>query len=341
MHPPIGFHRAASVAFLACAIFLMAAAHPVPKVIDTPHGAWNTDLTSGLLAVLKPGVPAMVMVSANWCPDCKLMKQAVFTDAGVQAALKDWNTVYVDWDTYPQPRDALKVIAIPTIIALDSRGEELSRVQDDMTAGQFAAWAKDMRARSDRLAELDARLAKTPRDPKLLDDKSGELAALGLFMSKVDPRVMIANAARLGAAIECAGQAGAAGRRTPSDSVEFLEMAREAVGGNTRDAAAKLAAFAKKNSRADDVLFWQGAIARIDQLNAARQAKAAKTTPPPVDYPKLAGAFQAYLDKYPSGRYADPARRTIETLKREQASAQKAAAKAAKAKATPPAANAK
>lgn len=334
MRNTILFHRAAAVVILTASVLLMAAARPKPAVIELPKGNWNTNLTSGVQAALKPDVPAMVMLSANWCPDCKRMKKAVFTDLRVQAMLNDWNTIYIDTDTYPTLMDVFKTKWIPTVVLLDTKGDELSRAQDDMTPEQFVAWANDMCARSAMLAELDAQLAKRPTNKNLLPKKADTLADLGMFTIKVDQRVMIANVARLTEALKCYENTYACGA-----NIVFIPIVIDAVNGKTKEASDELNAFENqfpKETLGGDVLFWQAAIVRLEQQAAARAAKAAKTTPPTADYAKMSGAFAAYLAKYPKGRYADAAQRMIETLKSEQANDQKAAAKQAKRKTPAP-----
>lgn len=334
-------YRLSSVVILAAAMFLLAAARPKPAVIDVPKGKWNTNLTSGVRAALKPGTPAMIMLSANWCPDCKRMKKAVFADERVQSMLSGWNTIYIDTDTYPTAMDEFKTKWIPTVVLLDSKGKELSRAHDDMTPDQFVAWANDMRQRSERLAEIDKALEKELNDPMWLKRKIGELAELGMYAVKVDRRVMVANIDRFKEALECTKQAEATGTKIPHDSMIFFATIMEAIGGSTRSASHQLAEFEKKGFHPDESMFWQAAILRFEQQDAATAAKQAQQEPPKTDYAKLNDAFNAYLKKYPAGEYVDQARRMIDTLKKEEEGAQKAAAKAATQKTKEPVAKEK
>ncbi|MCE5228255.1 thioredoxin family protein [bacterium] len=325
--------RTISIILMASAVFLMGARRDGPIKIEPPQGTWKTNFTSGVLAARKPGMCTMVMFSATWCPDCKRMKANVFTNEAVQKKLLQWDTMYVDIDMYPKLADEYKTPAIPTVILLDTKGRELTRVQDDMTTGQFIAWTDDMLARNAAFEKLDKQLAKKPKNAKLLMKKADMLADLGLTMVKVEPRVMIPMPMRLQEALDCYKQASAAGAKVPASQIEYIGIVMQALNGDMDAATRRFAEFERqypKDPHAADAMFWRAVLVRIAQVNAIKNAPDKKTAPLRTDYKPVQAMFQAYLDKYPNGRYADPARRIFGQIKGDQEAAKKAAEKEAK-----------
>lgn len=64
---------------------------------------------------------------ATWCTECKKMDRIAFLDPEVQYLLEDFVLLKVDVDTVPHLKSQFLVAGLPTIVIVDSEGEEVTR----------------------------------------------------------------------------------------------------------------------------------------------------------------------------------------------------------------------
>lgn len=103
----------------------------------TPHEGWTADLDKALAQAKKDNLAVLVeFTGSDWCPPCIMMRQNVFSKKEfVKKASKDFVLVELD---FPKGDKALseknqpfaekyKIDGFPTIVLLDSGGQEFSR----------------------------------------------------------------------------------------------------------------------------------------------------------------------------------------------------------------------
>ena len=64
---------------------------------------------------------------APWCGACRKLEETTLVDSGVQAALEEFVFVKIDTDEHPEIGKHFGVLGLPTIVALDSSGDERYR----------------------------------------------------------------------------------------------------------------------------------------------------------------------------------------------------------------------
>ncbi len=64
---------------------------------------------------------------AEWCGPCKVLEAKVIPDPGVQQALERFIFLRVDIDEHPAAGERFDVVGMPTLIVLNTKGEELFR----------------------------------------------------------------------------------------------------------------------------------------------------------------------------------------------------------------------
>ena len=64
---------------------------------------------------------------AEWCGPCKILEAKVIPDPGVQQALEGFIFLRVDTDEHPLAGERFDVVGMPTLIVLNTKGEELFR----------------------------------------------------------------------------------------------------------------------------------------------------------------------------------------------------------------------
>jgi thiol:disulfide interchange protein DsbD len=94
--------------------------------------AWGWSEPEALALARREHRPMIVDFTAAWCGACSQLDHTTYADAGVRAALKRFVRVKIDATNDEEPAvEALKtryrVVGLPTIVLLDSAGEEQAR----------------------------------------------------------------------------------------------------------------------------------------------------------------------------------------------------------------------
>jgi protein-disulfide reductase (glutathione) len=119
-------NRFATVLLLACAVWLpvTASARPADHA-DLFNGAeinWR-DARSGIYEATQTGKPVIMVFHATWCSACKKYR-AVFSDAAIVAATKDFVMILVDADKDKQINGAFSPDGtyVPRTLFVDTDG---------------------------------------------------------------------------------------------------------------------------------------------------------------------------------------------------------------------------
>lgn len=72
----------------------------------------------------------MVLVDfyADWCAPCKTLEAEIIQLPSIKSALRDYVTVRVDTDRFPEVSRSYGVAVMPTLLILDATGEERARI---------------------------------------------------------------------------------------------------------------------------------------------------------------------------------------------------------------------
>ncbi len=107
---------------------------------------FGSELTQALAQAQKNQQLLFVDFAASWCPPCIRLEHEVFPTAAFQSATKDYVLVRVDVDREEnyQWTQKYSVKAFPTMIVLDSNGQEIARYLDYMKADLLAAKLTDV-----------------------------------------------------------------------------------------------------------------------------------------------------------------------------------------------------
>lgn len=99
--------------------------------------AWGDDLPGALKKAAADDRPVLVDVWAIWCVPCKEMDETTYKDKQVLEAMADFVPVKVDADAQPIFIERYRVEAYPTILILDARGNEITRLLGYVESGKL------------------------------------------------------------------------------------------------------------------------------------------------------------------------------------------------------------
>lgn len=90
--------------------------------------AWGDDISTALKDAKSANKPVLVDVWAIWCVPCREMDETTYKDQKVLETMTGFIPVKVDADAQKIFIERYRVDAFPTILMLDSRGNEITRL---------------------------------------------------------------------------------------------------------------------------------------------------------------------------------------------------------------------
>jgi thiol:disulfide interchange protein DsbD len=89
---------------------------------------WGTDLNSALQEARNTDKNVFIDFYADWCPYCKELDEKTFQDTRVQDKLsQNYVAVKINTDDNPELASQYKVYSLPTLVILNSDGQEVKR----------------------------------------------------------------------------------------------------------------------------------------------------------------------------------------------------------------------
>jgi thiol:disulfide interchange protein DsbD len=129
------FKSAFSVLMIVLAVWMI---WPVEK--SSPN--WEKYTSEKYEAALQNNDKIIIDFYADWCIPCKELDALTFSDAKVISALSDFKSFKVDMtkslsEETTLIRDKFKIVGMPTIIFVDTKGNEVERITGFMDATEF------------------------------------------------------------------------------------------------------------------------------------------------------------------------------------------------------------
>lgn len=121
----------AAAAILIVTGILMAANKPEKSI------KWYTDFNKASKDARKYAKPMLVDFYTDWCGWCKKLDSETYTDSRVIDASRKFVNVKVNGDKIPELVQKYKIEGYPTIIFLNSKSKEISRVVGYRNADDF------------------------------------------------------------------------------------------------------------------------------------------------------------------------------------------------------------
>lgn len=99
---------------------------------------WYTDLNSAISAAEKTNKQIFAVFTADWCPACVELESRTLSKPEVQKEMaRKYIPVKIDVDSNPQPSSQYRIFSLPTMLIMDSNGNEIRRIEGYITANQL------------------------------------------------------------------------------------------------------------------------------------------------------------------------------------------------------------
>ncbi len=147
--------KAVAVLITVLGIYFVVSLTPVPgKIVpeqaftssETPKSAedslWRTDFEQALKDAQNQNKNIILDFGADWCKACKDLERLTFADSDVTKRLQSFIAVKIDGTNIKDPsvksiQSKFSVIGLPTVIILDSQGDEQGRFTSFLPPEQF------------------------------------------------------------------------------------------------------------------------------------------------------------------------------------------------------------
>jgi thiol:disulfide interchange protein DsbD len=98
---------------------------------------WSAAYEQGIAEAVDQNKPVMIDFYADWCVYCKKLDSDVFTDGRIVGEAGRFVTLKIDADERPDLAKNHAVLGLPTIVFLNSTGEEADRIESYVKADKF------------------------------------------------------------------------------------------------------------------------------------------------------------------------------------------------------------
>lgn len=96
---------------------------------EAPETEWiHDDLDAALALAAETGKPVFVDMYADWCGPCRMLAEDYFPREDYREVLSRAVTVKINTDNNQELASRYGIQSIPTLILLDSQGNELDRI---------------------------------------------------------------------------------------------------------------------------------------------------------------------------------------------------------------------
>ncbi len=146
------YGKAAGITLIVTGIYMIISLIPVPgRVVPDISGTpvaqesgidWKTDISGALDQAKNENRKVIVDFTADWCTACRELEHKTFMDSTVRDKLNDYILVRVDSTDSRNPEvkkihNKYDVKGLPTVLLLDSEGNEISRFVSFIPPDQF------------------------------------------------------------------------------------------------------------------------------------------------------------------------------------------------------------
>ncbi|MCE7697480.1 MAG: thioredoxin family protein [Methanobacterium paludis] len=102
---------------------------------------WHTDLNSSLQEAKNTNKPVFIDFYENGCTYCKQLDEQTLSDSGVKEKLSQgYVMVKINTDQNPDLASQYKIYELPTLVILNSNGQEIKRQEGYLTVDQLLNW---------------------------------------------------------------------------------------------------------------------------------------------------------------------------------------------------------
>ena len=123
-----------------------------------PALPWTADTDAAFIKAEKDGIDVIIYLYTDWCGYCRQMENTTFQDPELVKKLSDqfaWLRLNPEKDQAGRDlQRRFRVSGFPTVLILDSRGNELNRIQGYVPPSRFNASLQLLLEEQQRIASF-------------------------------------------------------------------------------------------------------------------------------------------------------------------------------------------
>jgi len=131
------------LAGLILVLIIYAAQPRAPQIppVNENDFRWCSDHDDAINEASRTGKKVFILFSASWCPACQKLESDTLQNTDVQRRLaEDFIAVKIDVDTSPELSRRYSIYGVPTLIILDSSGNEIGRREGYLSSQELISY---------------------------------------------------------------------------------------------------------------------------------------------------------------------------------------------------------
>lgn len=126
---------------ITAVVLMVFSQHSVSDNQSNADITWQTNLDSAIQDAKNTNKPVFIDFYSEGCSYCKELNESTLSDPNVKKKLsQNYVTVDINTDQNPNLASQYKIYSLPTLVILNSNGQEIKRQEGYVSSDQLLSW---------------------------------------------------------------------------------------------------------------------------------------------------------------------------------------------------------
>lgn len=126
---------------ITAVVLMVFSQHSVSNNPSNADITWQTNLDSAIQDAKNTNKPVFIDFYGEGCSYCKELNESTLSDPNVKKKLsQNYVTVDINTDQNPNLASQYKIYSLPTLVILNSNGQEIKRQEGYVSSDQLLSW---------------------------------------------------------------------------------------------------------------------------------------------------------------------------------------------------------